>query len=97
MFRTEITANSGILFAPCPRDGGAPKEASFWMKNTPSSLDIIYIRADGTIARIMANTVPYDETPLYSGEPVSAVLELNGGRAAALGIAEGDKVAWQGK
>ena len=64
------------------------------MKNTPSALDIIFIRADGTIAHIAENAVPFDETPLSSGEPVGAVLEIKGGRAAALGIAEGDKVSW---
>ena len=59
MFRTEIPANGGMLFAPYPPDGGAPKEASFWMKNTPSPLDILFIRADGTIATIAENTVPF--------------------------------------
>jgi len=97
MFRTDIPADGGMLFWPYPPDGGAPKDASFWMKNTPSALDIIFIRADGTIARIAANTVPYDETPVTSGEPVGAVLELNGGRAAALGINEGDTVSWEGR
>ncbi len=98
MFRTDIPQNGGMLFWPYPPDGGPPKEASFWMKNTPSALDIIFIRADGTIARIAANAVPHDETPLSSGEPVGAVLELRGGRASELGIAEGDKVTWpQGK
>ena len=95
MFRTDIPVNGGMLFWPYPPGGGAPKEASFWMKNTPSALDIIFIRPDGTIARIAANTVPFDETPVTSGEPVGAVLELKGGRAGELGIAEGDKVSWQ--
>ena len=62
------------------------------MKNTPSPLDIIFIRADGTIARIAENTVPFSETPIPSGEPVGAVLEINGGRRRELGIAEGDQV-----
>lgn len=97
MFRTDIPANGGMLFAPYPPEGGAPKEASFWMKNTPTPLDIIFIRADGTIATIAENTVPYSEAPVPSGEPVSAVLEIKGGRAAELGIAEGDKVTWSGK
>ncbi|MEN2785729.1 DUF192 domain-containing protein [Sphingomonas qilianensis] len=96
MFRTGIPADEGMLFAPYPPEGGPPREASFWMKNTPSSLDIIFIRADGTIARIAENTVPFSETPVASGEPVAAVLELNGGRASALGIAEGDRVRWPG-
>ncbi len=93
MFRTDIADTGGMLFYPYPPDG-PPREASFWMKNTPSALDIIFIRPDGTIAHIAENAVPFDETPLSSGEPVGAVLEIKGGRAAALGIAEGDKVSW---
>jgi len=95
MYRTDIPKDGGMLFAPYPAEGGGPREASFWMKNTPSPLDIIFIRADGTIARIAENTVPFSEAPLPSGEPVAAVLELNGGRSAELGIAEGDKVTWK--
>ncbi len=97
MFRTDIPDNGGMLFWPYPPEGGAPKNASFWMKNTPSPLDIIFIRADGTIAHIAENAIPNDETPILSGEPVGAVLELKGGRTAALGISEGDKVTWAGK
>ena len=97
MFRTDIADNGGMLFWPYPAGGGAPKEASFWMKNTPSPLDIIFIRPNGTIARIAENAIPGDETPITSGEPVGAVLELKGGRSSALGIAEGDKVTWTGK
>jgi uncharacterized membrane protein (UPF0127 family) len=96
MFRTDIPENGGMLFWPYPPDG-PPREASFWMKNTPSPLDIIFIRADGTIARIAENTVPGSETPIRSGEPVGAVLEIRGGRALDLGIAEGDHVSWPGQ
>lgn len=97
MFRTNIPADGGMLFAPYPGDGGPPREASFWMKNTPSALDILFIRPDGTIAKIAANAAPFSETTLRSGEPVSAVLEINGGVAARLGIAAGDKVRWSDK
>ncbi len=97
MFRTDIPDNGGMLFWPYPPGGGAPKEASFWMKNTPSPLDIIFIRANGTIARINENAIPEDQTPITSGEPVGAVLELKGGRTSTLGISEGDKVTWAGK
>jgi len=97
MFRTDLTPDGGMLFWPYPADGSGPREASFWMKNTPTSLDILFIRADGTIARIADSTTPMSETPVTSGEPVTAVLELIAGRAAALGIAEGDTVSWPGR
>ena len=63
------------------------------MKDTLIPLDLIFIRADGTIARI-ATATPLDETPVPAGEPVVAVLELRGGRAAELGIRPGDRVEW---
>ena len=88
MNRTHLDADAGMLF-----DLGSPeREASFWMKNTLLPLDMLFIRADGTIRRIQANAVPLALTPILSGGSVRAVLELNGGRAAALGIKAGDKV-----
>jgi uncharacterized protein len=95
MYRTAIPADGGMLFAPYPPGGGGPKRASFWMRNTPQPLDIVFIRADGTIARIAENTTPFSDTRVDSGEPVGAVLELRGGRALELGIDEGDTVRWQ--
>jgi uncharacterized membrane protein (UPF0127 family) len=97
MFRTDLNPDGGMVFWPYPPEGGPPRVANFWMKNTPTPLDILFIRADGTIARIAENTVPFSETPVPSGEPVGAVLELVGGRSAALGIAEGDSVSWPGR
>jgi hypothetical protein len=94
MYRTDLRPDGGMLFAPYPPEGGPPREASFWMRNTPSSLDIVFIRADRTIARIAENTVPLSEAPVASGEPVAAVLEVPGGRMAELGVAEGDRVDW---
>nr|WP_231621673.1 DUF192 domain-containing protein [Sphingomonas sp. 37zxx] len=96
MYRTDLGPKSAMLFYPYPAEGGGPREASFWMKNTPTPLDIIFIRADGTIATIAENTVPFSEAPVASGEPVGAVLELVGGRAAELGVSPGDKVSWPG-
>lgn len=97
MYRTDLKPDSAMLFWPYPPDGGPPRAANFWMKNTPTSLDIVYIRADGAIAHIAANAVPFSEEILPSGEPVAAVLEIVGGRADALGIAEGDHVDWPGR
>jgi uncharacterized membrane protein (UPF0127 family) len=89
MFRTAMAPDEGMIF-PMPQD----QPSSFWMKNTVIPLDIIFIGVDGRISNIAANAVPYDETPLPSKGPVSGVLELNGGRAAQLGIGPGDAVKW---
>ena len=94
MYRTDLRPDGGMLFVPYPVDGGPPRETTFWMRNTPSSLDIVFIRADRTIARIAENTVPMSEAPVPSGEPIAAVLEMPGGRMAELGVAEGDRVDW---
>ena len=94
MFRPPLPDDGGMLFAPYPPDGGAARIASFWMKDTPSPLDIVFIRADRRIASIAENTPPFSESPVASTEPVVAVLELRGGRSAELGLAEGDRVAW---
>lgn len=91
MFRTSLPEDGGMIFPMDP-----PRMASFWMKNTVIPLDMVFIRADGTIARIAADTVPYSLEPVSSGEPVAAVLELAGGKAAAMGIVEGDRVSWTG-
>lgn len=92
MFRDRLAPDRGMIFPMSP-----PRFASFWMKNTVIPLDMIFVRADGTIARIAANTIPYSLAPVSSGEPVAAVLEIAGGRAAELGIAEDDKVVWTDK
>lgn len=89
MFRTEMGPNEGMLF---PTD--RPQARSFWMKNTVIPLDIIFIGTDGRIVNVEANTVPYSEEPRRSDGPVKAVLEINAGRAAELGIAPGDMVEW---
>lgn len=89
MFRTAMGLDEGMVFPMAP-----PRSASFWMRNTVIPLDLIFVGADGKILNIAANAIPYDETPLVSAGPVKAVLELNGGRAAQLGIAAGDRVEW---
>jgi uncharacterized membrane protein (UPF0127 family) len=66
---------------------------AFWMKNTLCPLDMIVIRSDGTIVRI-ARATPQSLDLVPSDEPVAAVLEIRGGRAAELGMAEGDVAEW---
>lgn len=91
MFRRRIGPSEGMLFP-----FRTPRPAWFWMKNTLIPLDMIFIRPDGTIARIAANVPPLTLDNVGIGEPMAAVLEIGGGRAAALGIREGDRVSWRG-
>jgi uncharacterized membrane protein (UPF0127 family) len=90
MNRSSLAPHRGMIFPQVP-----VRQASFWMKNTLIPLDIIFVRADGTIANIAENTVPLSLDPVLSTEPVGAVLELAGGRTAELGIKAGDRVQWQ--
>ena len=89
MFRTQLGPDEGMIFPREPVD-----VPSFWMKNTPLPLDIIFIDTDRRVLNIAANTVPYSLTPVSAVGMSSAVLEIPGGRAAALGIGPGAKVDW---
>ena len=88
MFRKSLPEGQGMLF-----DFGTERDVTMWMKNTLISLDMIFIRADGQIARIAENTKPMSTRIIPSGQPVLAVLEVAGGTAEKLGIAAGDRVA----
>jgi uncharacterized membrane protein (UPF0127 family) len=90
MFRRDVPPNEGMLFAYM-----GDQELAFWMKNTLVSLDMVFIRSDGTIHRIAPNTIPLSEAAVPSFGPVSAVLELAAGRAAELGLEPGDIVRHQ--
>jgi uncharacterized membrane protein (UPF0127 family) len=87
MLRPYLPELRGMLFA-----FGEVRTVQMWMKDTLIPLDMVFIRANGTIARVTANTEPYSTRVLSSGEPVSAVLEINGGLAAKYGIKVGAHV-----
>lgn len=89
MFRTQMGADEGMLFPYDP-----PRVLSFWMKNTVIPLDLVFIGPDRRVINIAANATPYSEDPITSDAPGVAVLELNGGRAAQLGIVPGAVVDW---
>lgn len=90
MFRKELAPNRGMIFPMAP-----PRTASFWMKDTLIPLDMLFVRTDGSIA-LIATAQPYDLTPVSAGIPVAAVVEIPGGRAAELGVREGDMLRWGG-
>ncbi len=87
MFRTKLADSEGMLFPYGPE-----QKITMWMRNTFIPLDMLFIRADGVIARIEVNTEPLSERIIDSGALVSAVLELPGGAAGRLGIKAGDTV-----
>jgi uncharacterized membrane protein (UPF0127 family) len=87
MFRQRVAPDGGMLF-----DWGRPMQSGMWMRNTITSLDMIFIKQDGTIDRIAERTVPRSEAVIQSNGPVRATLELAAGTAERLGIRVGDKV-----
>jgi hypothetical protein len=89
MFRTQLRDDQGMLF-PYTAERGL----QMWMHNTYIPLDMLFIRADGTITRIEERAEPLSDRVISSGSPVLAVLELPGGAAARLGIKPGDKVRY---
>jgi uncharacterized protein len=87
MFRTELAPGTGMLFPY-----GNPREITMWMHNTYIPLDMVFIRADGTVHRIEKRAEPLSDRIIASQGPVAAVLELPGGEAERLGLKPGDKV-----
>lgn len=89
MYRKQVPEGYGMLF-----DFKQEQPVSMWMKNTLVSLDMIFIKNDGRIARIAESTKVQSEDIISSGQQVRAVLEVVAGTAKKYGIAPGDKVAY---
>jgi uncharacterized protein len=84
MFRDKMALSAGMLFVY-----DSPRRASFWMKNTLIPLDMVFADPAGRVTKVHANAVPGDLTSIDGGEGVQFILEINGGLAKRLGIAEG--------
>lgn len=87
MQRTDLPERGGMLFR-----FEKPRIASMWMKDTLIPLDMLFVRADWTIAGIAAWTTPLSLEIISAPEPVIAVVELKGGTCDRLGIRVGDRV-----
>ena len=87
MYRTDLPEGQGMLFLY-----KEPLLASFWMKNTLVPLDILFVRDDGTIVQIEENVPAHSLEPRDAKTPVLAVLEVEGGEVARLGLSVGDKI-----
>jgi uncharacterized membrane protein (UPF0127 family) len=84
MFREEMADDHGMLFV-----FEEPRDVSFWMRNTPMPLDLIFVGQDGKI-RAIKQGEPQSEAMISPGVPVRFVLELKAGTAARSGIEDGD-------
>lgn len=87
MYRRSLAPDHGMLFA-----FDTVQPVMMWMKNTYIPLDMIFMDKTGHVASIIANARPLSEQILSSGVPVYAVLEVNGGTAAKIGLKVGDSV-----
>ena len=87
MYRRSLAEDAGMLFLY--RGAGM---ISMWMKNTSVPLDMMFIAPDGRIVDIAERTVPYSLETVSSRFAASAVLEVNGGTVARLGVQPGDRV-----
>jgi uncharacterized protein len=87
MFVRELPRFTGMLFV-------YPDSAvrSMWMKNTYIPLDMLFIRADGTVSSIARDAEPRSLASIPSKEPIRYVLELNAGVTRELGIGPGSRV-----
>ena len=88
MYRRQMDGDHGMLFDY----GRRPRQMAMWMKNTYLSLDMIFIRKDGTIANIAVSNRPHSLKPVPSDGSVAASLELMAGTTERLGIKAGDRV-----
>ena len=89
MFRQSLAPDAGMIF-----DFGAPSMAAMWMKNTLIPLDMLFVDQQGRVIGIHERAVPQSLDTIAAPGPARAVIELNGGAAARLGIRPGDKVVF---
>lgn len=86
MFREQMKDMHGMLFV-----FEETRPVSFWMKNTPMPLDLVFIGEDGVVRDILPGE-PFSEAAISPGEPVRFVLEIKAGMAEKAGIAVGDRI-----
>lgn len=87
MGRRDLGADDGMVFVY-----PLPQQMSFWMKNTPTPLDIGFFKEDGTLGEIYP-MYPFDETPIRSaGSDYTLALEVNQGWFARQGLKPGAKL-----
>ena len=91
MYRKFLAPDAGMLFLMPDED-----DHYFWMKNTLIPLDIIFIKADATVAGVLENMQPHDTRSKGVGVPSVYVLEVNAGWAKAHGVGPGTRITFEG-
>ncbi len=87
MGRRALGPDDGMIFVY-----EKPQQMSFWMRNTPTPLDIGFFRSDGSLAEIHP-LHPFDERPVASGGgDLRFALETHQGWYRANGIRPGAKL-----
>jgi len=87
MFREDLADDAGMLFVY-----DRPDVRTMWMKDTPLSLDMLFLDSDGIIRRIVHDTIPGSAVTIISPRDILYVLELRAGVTRKLGIKAGDQV-----
>ncbi|MGZ8490124.1 MAG: DUF192 domain-containing protein [Candidatus Binatia bacterium] len=91
MYRTDLADDRGMIFL-FPIES----QQSFWMKNTPRSLDMIFISRDRKIVGIVEQTTPFSLEPRSVEGKSQFVFEINGGLSKRHGFTAGDSVQFDG-
>lgn len=87
MHRTGLTFNQGMLFI-----FEADEQQTFWMKNTPTALDIIFVNSNQEIVSIHKNAVPYSEESIESNAEAMYVVEVKAGFCDKFTIEVGQQI-----
>jgi uncharacterized membrane protein (UPF0127 family) len=90
MYRRTLPERGGMLFVD-----PAPSMRSFWMKNTPLSLDILFVDEAGDIVNIVKRTTPYSEEQILSTGPAQYVVEVRAGFTDKYKITQEDHIVWE--
>lgn len=91
MYRTELAEDRGMIFI-FPGES----QQSFWMKNTPRALDMIFIIKERKIVGIVEQAKPFSLDPRSVPGESQFVFEINGGLSKLHGFKAGDSVRFDG-
>jgi uncharacterized membrane protein (UPF0127 family) len=87
MYRKWMPFDHGMLFVL-----SGEQSIRMWMKNTYLPLDMIFVAGCGQVVDIHEDAIPFSEGVIASESPAYAVLEVNAGTAAKIGLRRGDFV-----